>query len=155
MRKSDIISGLLLLILGLVSLLFIIPAQVSSRNVGGLPPDFFPRLLNWIFLGLTVLLLGTRLFALWRGLPSSEAAESPITVQQAGFIIGIAVFLYVIYMLMAHVNFITAGIFAVVVSGALMGELRANPIRLAIVAIVTPVVTFYIFRHLFMVYLPA
>lgn len=155
MRKSDIISGLLLLILALVGLLFIIPAQVSSRNVGGLPPDFFPRLLNWIFLGLTVLLLATRLIAVWRRLPSVEPTQSPISWREAGFIAGISVFLYVTYALMTHVNFITAGIFAVVVAGALMGELRTNPIRLAIVAIVTPVVTFYIFRHLFLVYLPA
>lgn len=155
MRKSDIVSGLLLLILGLVSLLYIIPTQVSSRNIGGLPPDFFPRLLNWIFLGLAVLLLATRLIAAWRKVPSAEPPDFPITWQQAGFITGISVFLYVTYMLMVSVNFITAGIFAVVVSGALMGELRTNPIRLAIVAVTTPVVTFYIFRHLFMVYLPA
>lgn len=156
MRASDIVSGLVLLAVGLVTLYGVIPAQISSRSFGGVAPDFFPRGIAWLFLALVTLLLVSRIVAVVRAIPSPEPADLPMRGADVLFIAAAAAVLAATYWLMATVGFIAAGIFAVAVVGvAIGGWRRRNLIQVAALGAVAPLLVYLAFRHLFMIYLPA
>lgn len=154
MRLSDLIAGIFLVVAGLVLIFGVIPAQIGSRSFGGLPPDFFPRVLAWIFLGLAVLLVAARGVAFARQLPQLENADPPLKWRQALFISGAGLCLLVTYWLMANVGYIWAGVFAVGVIGIAMGELKSHPLRLVLMMALGPLLIDIGFRHLFLVFLP-
>ncbi|WP_029008723.1 tripartite tricarboxylate transporter TctB family protein [Azospirillum halopraeferens] len=155
MRNADIASGAVLLLLGLVTLIWVIPAEVSGRSDYGLPPDFFPRVLAWLFIALTALLVAHRLLARRRGRPEAETDRPPMRGADWAFITGAAAVFAGLYLVMAHIGFVAAGVIAVAVVGTLMAGWRPHPLRLAALALIAPPVVYWVFKHLFMVYLPA
>lgn len=155
MRNSDLISGFVLFVLGMVTLLVIIPDQIGSSSFGGLPPDFFPRILARIFIVMTLVLLLTRGWAAWRSMPHTEPIVVPLGVKQAAFITGASVCLFVTFWLMANVSYIVAAIFIVATAAVAMGRPLKNPVRLVLTAVAGPVVIYLVFRNLFLIFLPA
>ncbi|POF28308.1 tripartite tricarboxylate transporter TctB family protein [Roseibium marinum] len=155
MRKSDIASGLVLTVFGLVSLWLIIPVQISGHSDYGLAPDFFPRLLMWFFVLLAAALAGSRLLEVRRGAAASGAQEtSPMEPADWLFIGAAAAVLAIAYLLMEYAGFIWAGVFTVFCGGLAMGNLRKHPVRLALMCLAAPVLVYMVFRHLFLVFLP-
>jgi hypothetical protein len=153
MRRADIIAGFILLITGVVTLLIILPAEVSGHSDYGLAPDFFPRFLMWLFVMFSALLVVNRLALVTKGEPDADPAP-PLVRADILFITGMSIYLAAVHFAMSRFGFIPAGIFAVAVAGALLGELRTNPLRLALVSAIAPTVVLYLFRTVFLVYLP-
>ena len=154
MRKADMFAGVFLVVAGLIAIFVVIPAEIGGRSAYGLGPDFFPRLLMWLFVLFAVLLVGHRTWTAWRGRPETEG-PAPMKRADWMFITGISVFLAATWQLMVHFGFVIAGIFVLGVVGVLMGSLRSNPVRLVLVTLAAPPVIFYGFKHLFLVYLPS
>lgn len=55
--QKDFLTGLFFLIFGLVVRIFIIPNQASSSNAFGLPPSFFPNIVTYIIMALSILII--------------------------------------------------------------------------------------------------
>jgi small-conductance mechanosensitive channel len=157
MYKTDIAAGIVLFIAGMVTLTAIIPAQISGHSDYGLPPDFFPRLLTWMFIGLVGLLAAHRLILLRVLGKTKQAAgdgEAPMKAADWAFIGGVTVFLVIVFLVMKHLGFIAAGVLTIATVAALMGGARAHlPLFIALTAI-APFAIYYAFRHLFLVFLP-
>lgn len=154
MRQSDILSGLFLAIAGLIALFVVIPAEISGRSDYGLAPDFFPKVLMWIFVGLSLLLAGHRVYGVVTGKPATENSASPLIRKDWFFIAGFSVFMAVIYLIMKHVGFIIGGVVAIATISTLMGDLRAHPVRMLVISLVVPVAVYYGFKEFFYVFLP-
>ncbi|MBO0346668.1 tripartite tricarboxylate transporter TctB family protein [Roseibium limicola] len=155
MRKSDIISGILLTLFGLVSLWVIIPDQISGHSDYGLAPDFFPRALMWMFTVLSACLAGSRLKQVLQNAGATYFDERPPMVWADWmFIAGAAAALCIAYNLMDRFGFLWGGGFVILCAGAAMGNLKGHPIRQVAMTLVAPFVIYYLFRHLFLVFLP-
>lgn len=154
MRRADILSGIFLALAGLFALFAVIPAQISGHSDYGLAPDFFPKVLMWIFVALSVLLAGHRIYCVATSKPATKANTPPLIGKDWLFIAGFSVFMAVIYLVMKHVGFIVGGILAVATVSILMGDLRAHPIRMVLVAVIAPTIVYYGFKELFYVFLP-
>lgn len=154
MRRSDILTGLLLALAGLLTIYVIIPAQISGHSDYGLAPDFFPRLLAWFFVALSVALAGHRMFQAWASRPATESDEPPLYVHDWLFIAGFAAFMAALYAIVSFAGFIVGGAIGIAVVSSLMGDLRKHPVRLAAIALIVPVVVYYAFKEFFFVFLP-
>lgn len=55
--QKDFLTGLLFLVFGLVIRIFIIPNQASNSNAYGLPSSFFPNVVAYIIITLSILLI--------------------------------------------------------------------------------------------------
>ena len=154
MRRTDILSGLLLALAGLVTIYVIIPAEISGHSDYGLAPDFFPLVLAWFFVVLAVALAGHRIYQTVAGKPETEGDAPPLYVHDWLFIAGFAAFMAVLYAIIEYAGFIVGGATAIVVVSSLMGDLRKHPVRLATIALIVPVAVFYAFKTFFYVFLP-
>ena len=155
MRASDIVSGLVLLAVGLFTLVIVIPAEISGHSAYGISPDFFPRLLTLLFIGFATLLVLNRSLAHFRGKPLPESQEPPLHMFDWAFIAAVTVFLVVTFVIMKYVGFVAAGVFAILVAAAAMGSLWANPVRMVALSLLAPLAVFYAFKELFYVFLPS
>ena len=149
MRQSDIISGLVLTVFGLVTIFVIVPDQISGSSAYGVAPDVFPLTLIWATTIFSVVLWVSRLIK-GRGGPREE---SPLPAKDWAFIAAMAVFLAVAVAAIAYLGFIAAGIAIVALLMLVMGE-RRNPLRLGLVSVITPVALYFVFWSLFNVPLP-
>ena len=61
MRRSDIISGIVLALFGLATIFIIIPAGISISDEYGLSPRVFPLTVMWLGTAVAVLLVVQRL----------------------------------------------------------------------------------------------
>ncbi|QKV19667.1 tripartite tricarboxylate transporter TctB family protein [Oricola thermophila] len=154
MHRTDILSGLLLAFAGLLTIYVIIPTQISGHSDYGLAPDFFPRVLAWFFVILSVTLVGHRLFQLMTSKPATENDEPPMHVHDWLFIAGFAAFMVAIYALVDFAGFIVGGAIGIAVVSSLMGDLRKHPFRLATISLIVPVAVYYAFKKFFFVFLP-
>lgn len=155
MRTSDIVSGLLLLAVGVMTLLIIIPAEISGHSAYGIPPDFFPRFLVVLLIGFSILLVVSRSIAQLRSTPATESEELPLQRADWIFVTGAAIYLAAVFLVMKHVGFLAAGILAILVAAMAMGSLRQRPVRMVALSVLAPPAIFYAFKELFYVFLPS
>ncbi|MBI1201056.1 MAG: hypothetical protein GC182_00960 [Rhodopseudomonas sp.] len=149
MRRSDIISGLVLTLLGLATIFLIIPAGISVSEEYGLSPRVFPFTVMWLGTAVAVLLVVQRL----REVGAAGDDEAPMAVKNWLFIVAMAAFLAVTYVAINVIGFKITGIGAVALLMAVMGEYR-HPVRLALVSVLFPIAIYYTFDRLFIIQLP-
>lgn len=148
LRRTDIISGFVLIIFGLITIFVIIPDQISGSSDYGIAPDVFPLTLIWIFTLFAVFLFGNRL------LSAKPAQGDDLIVDiEWGFIGLISLYLLSSFLAIKFLGFIFGGIYTVGVLMLVMGEYR-HKLRLISVTLLAPVFIFLIFRYLFIILLP-
>jgi len=149
-RRSDIVAGIVLTLFGLISLFAIIPAQVGSdAGTAGIAPDVFPRTLMWLFTGVSLLLVVSRLAS--AGATTDDL--SPPTLHNFAYIGAVSVLLLGSFLAITYLGFIVGGAITVAVT-MLAIEGRRHIVRLIAVSILAPVAVFAVFRYLFTVLLP-
>ena len=149
MRRSDIISGFVFILFGLITIFIIIPNQISGSSDYGIAPDVFPLTLIWIFTILCMFLCVNRLLS---KKPTKDADSRKSNIQW-GFISLASLFLISNFVLFKYLGFIYGGIYTVAVVMLVMGGYR-HKIRLILVTILAPCLIYLIFRHLFIILLP-
>lgn len=149
MRRADIVAGLVLMALGLVSLFVIIPAQVGGEaGHAGVAPDLFPLTLMALVTGLAALLWISRLAR-----RHADDEPAPLRSENFFFIVAASAALAASFLAVTYLGFI-AGSIATVAFAALVMDGRRHPVRLAVVSLAAPVAIWAVFRHLFTVLLP-
>jgi len=149
-RRSDLISGSLILIFGLVMIFVIVPIQINSSSEYGLDPKFFPVVLLWLVVAMGALLVLTR-FPTERDPPD---AETLIGRRNWIFVAAVTVLLVLLFIAIEKIGFIVAGILMIaLLMFALSGRDR-NWIEIAAVSVIAPVAIYYTLYHLFSVQLP-
>jgi len=148
-RRSDLISGALLVLFGLVMIFIIIPDQIDSTGEYGLDPKFFPVSLLWLVVIMAIALVGSRL-ALPAGALDDEA---PIDGKNWLFIVGASLYLTAGFIAVTVVGFIPATILMIAVLMYLMG-VRDEWLKLAAVSVVAPLFIYFAMRHVFTIQLP-
>jgi hypothetical protein len=148
-RRSDIYSGSLLVLFGLVMIFIIVPTQIDSTGEYGLDPKFFPVSLLWLIVCMSVLLVASR----WIITVDDRDDTGPLDGQNWLFIAGAALYLLIGFVTIDFAGFIPGAILMIAVLMYLMG-VRRNWIRLAGVSVATPVVIYLAMRHLFTIQLP-
>ncbi len=148
MRRSDIISGFVFILFGLITIFIIIPNQISGTSAYGIAPDVFPLTLIWIFTIFCILLCVNRLLSK----KPTQDADSKVYIRWR-FIGLVSLFLTTSFLLITYLGFIIGGIYTIAVVMLVMGEYR-HKLRLILVTILAPVFISLIFRHLFIIILP-
>ena len=148
MRRSDIISGFVFILFGLITIFIIIPNQISGTSAYGIAPDVFPLTLIWIFTIFCILLVVNRLLSK----KPKEDADSKVYIRWR-FIGLVSLFLITSFLSITYLGFIVGGIYTVAVVMLVMGEYR-HKLRLILVTILAPVLISLTFRHLFIIILP-
>jgi len=150
-RRSDLISGSLILIFGLVMIFVIVPIEINSSSEYGLDPKFFPVALLWLVIAMAALLVLTRLPTA----PDPADAEPLIGRRNWIFIAAVTVLLLLLFIAIEKIGFIVAGVLMIaLLMFALSGRDR-NWIEIAAVSLIAPVTIYYTLYHLFSVQLPA
>ena len=148
MRRIDVVAGSLLAALGLVTILVIVPAQISGSSAYGIAPDVFPLTLLWLLVGLSLLLALLPLAG--RGVPQ----PSPMQRGDWLFLAGAAAFLAGAYAAVALLGMRIGG--ALILAGlmGLMGEWRHHKLRVALLSLLTPLILYSLFWNVFRIPLP-
>ena len=133
LRRSDIISAVVLIVLGVITIFVIIPDQISGSSDYGIAPDVFPLTLIWIFTILCIILFLNRL---WSKKKNKETQSIKANIGW-GFISLASLFLISSFVLFKYLGFIYGGIYTVAVVMLVMGEYR-HKIRLILVTILAP-----------------
>jgi Tripartite tricarboxylate transporter TctB family len=148
-RRSDIYSGSLLVVFGLVMIFAIVPTQIDSTGEYGLDPKFFPVSLLWLIVCMSALLVTSR----WMITVDDRDDPGPLDRQNWMFIAGAALYLLIGFVTVDFAGFIPGGILMIAVLMYLMGE-RRHWVRLVSVSVATPIVIYLAMRHLFTIQLP-
>ena len=148
MRRTDIISGVVLVIFGLVTVFVIIPDQISGSSVYGIAPDVFPLTLIWTLIVFALLLLGNRLLS---ARPAQD--DDSIADIKWGFIGLASLYLISSFLMIKYLGFIPGGIYTVGVLMLAMGEYH-HKLRLILVSLLAPVLIMLTFRYIFIIILP-
>ncbi len=61
MRIANLVSGVILIVFGMFMLLWIIPMQIEEGPAGMMSPRLLPRMMIWLILGLSMLLIASNL----------------------------------------------------------------------------------------------
>ena len=150
MRRSDIISGSLLVLAGLLMIFVIVPQQIASSSDYGLDPAFFPLTLLWLIIAMAVLLVVTRI----RQPPDPPEKEPVLDRRNWGFIVGATVFLLVGFIAIEKLGFVIAGTLMIAILMFIL-ELRGlNWIEVIGIAAIAPFTIFWLLYHVFSVQLP-
>ena len=149
MRRSDIISGIVLAIFALAAIFLIIPAGISVSDEYGLNPRIFP--LSVMSLGAVVAVL----LVVQRLRESSDAPDQPSDMESRSwlFVAAISAFLALVYFGIQYIGFKIAGPLSVAALMAVMGEYR-HPVRLVLVSLIVPLAIYYAFERLFTIQIP-
>lgn len=148
MQRSDIISGFIFIIFGLITIFVIIPNQISSTSAYGIGPDVFPLTLIWMFTIFCAILCAHRL------LSKKPIKDADVKVDIQWHFIGLAtVYLISCYLLVTYLGFVYGAIYTVAVPMLVMGEFR-HKLRLVLTAILAPVLISLTFRYIFIILLP-
>ncbi len=149
MRRSDIISGIVLALFGLVAIFVIIPNGISITDEYGLNPRVFPLTVMWLGTAVAVILVGYRL----REGPIAADDPAPMGAKNWLFIAAMSAYLAATYFAITIVGFKIAGPACVAVLMAVMGEYR-HPVRLVLVSLAFPLFVYYAFDRIFIIQLP-
>jgi hypothetical protein len=150
-RRSDIVSGILLVLFGLVMIFIIVPQQIKSSGDYGLDPKFFPTVLLWLLVTMAVLLIATRLRT-----QTEPADEEPILdAWNWLFIGGFSVFLILIFVAIKTVGFVLAGSATIALLMFTIGFRHLRWIELVGVSVLAPLAVYFALYHIFSVQLPS
>lgn len=151
MRRSDIISGSLIVLAGLVMIFIIVPIQINSTSDYGLDPAFFPLLLLWLIVIMGVLLVLSRLPQ-----PADPPESTPVLDRwNWTFIVGASVFLTLGFIAIDQFGFVIAGVVMIALLMAIIELRHLRWIEVIGVSVIAPFVIYYLLYHLFSVQLPA
>lgn len=151
MRRSDLVSGSLIVIAGLVMIFIIVPIQINSAGDYGLDPAFFPLALLWLIVIMGALLVATRL----PQPPDPPDSEPALDRRDWQFIVGAGIFLTLAFIAIDQLGFVIAGI-GIVAFLMVVVELRhLRWVEVIGVSVIAPFVIYYLLYHLFSVQLPA
>lgn len=140
MRRTDAITGAVLTIIGLVTIVFVIPAEIESGDEFGLPASFLPNLFMAALTALAALLTLSGLLGK-RG--ADEAA--PMSAVAWRHLVLIAGLLAATLLVMVVAGFLIGGACAIAAFMAYQGERRLWLIGLT--AIVAAGLIYLSFRH--------
>jgi hypothetical protein len=148
LRRSDIISGIVLALFGLIGIFVIIPNGISISDEYGLNPRIFPLTVMWLGTLVALVLVVQRL----RELPV-EGDQPPMCAKNWIFIAGMSAYLAATYFAIDIIGFKIVGPVCVAVLMIMMGELR-HPVRLVLVSLIFPLFVYYTFDRVFVIQLP-
>jgi len=149
-RNSDIISGSLIVIFGLVMIFIIVPIEISSSSEYGLDPKFFPVALLWLVVAMGALLVLTRIPT-----PPDPLDIEPLFDKHNWIFIGAATVLVIlIFVAIEKIGFIAAGIIATAFLMLMLSGRDRNWIEIVAVSVIAPVAIYYTLYHVFSVQLP-
>jgi hypothetical protein len=150
-RNSDLISGGLMIIFGLVMIFVIVPIEISSTGEFGVDPAFFPQLLLWLVVAMGALLVVTRIRA-----PADPPHREPVLDRYNWFFIGSFTLLLVLaYIAIGKAGFVFTGVVMTAVLMFTLGIRQRNWAEVAGVSVAAPVVIYYALYHVFNVQLPS
>lgn len=148
-RRSDIISGIVLTIFSLAAIFLIIPAGISVSDEYGLSPRIFPLTVMTLGAAVAVLLVVQRL----REGPEVPDEPCDMGTRSWLFVIAISAFLALVYFGIQYIGFKIVGPLGVAALMAVMGEYR-HPLRLVLVSLIVPLAIYYTFERLFIIQIP-
>lgn len=151
MRRSDIISGGLLVVFSLAMIFVVVPYQIRSSSELGLDPKFFPVTLLWLLLAMGVLLVATRI-----GAPADlEDAEPVIGPRNWLYIVCAAAFFAVTFVAINFLGFLAAGMLMIATLMAILGLRQLHWLELIGVSVGAPFFIYYALYKIFSVQLPS
>jgi putative tricarboxylic transport membrane protein len=150
-RRSDIISGSLVAIFGLVMIFIIVPVQITSSSDYGLDPKFFPVAVLWLAVVMGVLLVATRISAP----PDPDDSPPVLELRNWLFIGSFSIFLFLVFVAIKTLGYVAAGFLMVALMMIALDLRKRNWLQLAGVSILAPLIIYYTLYHLFSVQLPA
>jgi hypothetical protein len=149
MRRSDLISGSVLALFGLVMIFGVVPYQIDSGGDYGLDPKFFPVSLLWLIVVMSAMLVASRI-----PVPADPVdVAPPLDRRDWIFIAGASAFLALGFVAIERLGFMIAGVLIIAVLMYVMG-VRREWLRLAGVSIGAPIFIYLALKHLFSIQLP-
>ena len=151
MRRSDIISGGLLLIFSLAMIFIIVPFQIKSSSEYGLDPKFFPVGVLWLLVAMGVLLVATRILA-----PPDAADAAPVLgARNWLFIGGFTAFFVITFIAINYLGFLLAGMLMIAAVMLVLGLRHLHWLELVGVSVGAPLFIYYSLYQIFSVQLPS
>jgi hypothetical protein len=147
-RRSDIISGIVLALFALLAIFVIIPNGIAMSDEYGINARIFPLTVMWLGAAVALILVVQRLRE-----PPEADDPPPMAANNWLFIAAMSAFLAATYFAMTHIGFKVAAPAAVAVLMAAMGEWR-RPVRLALVSLIIPLAVYYTFDRIFIIQMP-
>ena len=151
MRRSDLISGSLIVLSGLLMIFVIVPVQINTVGDYGLDPAFFPLMVLWLLVIMGVLLVVSRM----RQPADPPDAEPVLDRWNWWFIAGVSIFLLLGFIAIDRLGFIIAGAMMIAVLMFFIELRHLNWREVISVSLISPFVIYYLLYHLFNVQLPA
>ena len=151
MRRSDLISGSLIVLSGLLMIFVIVPTQINTAGDYGLDPAFFPLMVLWLLVIMGVVLVASRM----RQPADPPEAEPVLDRWNWRFIAGASIFLLVGFIAIDRLGFIVAGTMMIAVLMFFIELRHLNWLEVVGVSLIAPFVIYYVLYHLFSVQLPA
>lgn len=149
MRRADIGAGVLLAVLGLLTIFVIVPDQISDSSDVGIAPDVYPLTLLWLVAGLSLVLAVGRLVR-------RRSLEDRVCMLPADwkFIVAASVFLAGAFVLIDALGMRLGGPLVIAALMVAMGDWPAHRLRVVLVSVLAPLALYYIFWKVFYVPLP-
>jgi hypothetical protein len=149
-NRSDIISGGLLVLFGLLTIFVIVPVEIDSGGDYGLDPKFFPVTTLWLIVAMAVLQIGHRLVLL----KFDRDTPGPLDSLNWLFICGATLFLAMAYFGIVTIGFIATSLILIAIAMVAMGARKQNWLALLSIPIIAPIVIYYALGQIFTVELP-
>ena len=151
MRRSDLISGSLLTLAGLLMIFVIVPQQIASSSDYGLDPAFFPLALLWLAVIIAALLVATRV----KQPPDPPDIEPVFDRWNWIFIVGATLFLVLSFIAIEALGFVVAGALMVAVLMIAIEIRHLRWIEVAAISLVGPFAIYWLLYNIFHVQLPS
>ncbi|WP_172292059.1 tripartite tricarboxylate transporter TctB family protein [Pseudoruegeria sp. HB172150] len=151
MKRSDIISGTLIVLVGLLMIFVVVPRQIKSFSGYGLDPAFFPLSLLWLLVALGALLVATRLLK-----PVDPEAEGGGLDGSNWAYIGTAAMYFVLgFLAITAVGFVIAGAGMMIVLMLAIEKREARWTEVVLFPVATAFVIYWLLYNVFSVQLPS
>lgn len=151
MRRSDIISGTLVVVFGLLMIFVVVPVQIKSSGEYGLDPKFFPVLLLWLLVAMGVLLAATRVSQ-----PAGDPDAEPVLDRRNwAFIAGAAIFLLLGFIAIKTFGFVIAGTIMLALLMFAIEMRHLKWLEMIGVSALAPFVIYWLLYNIFSVQLPS
>lgn len=141
MRIANLLSGAVLIVFGMVMLLWVIPAQIEEGPDGMMSPRLLPRMMIWLILGLSALLIASN----WR-INSNALEITPISQPELLALVKLGAVFAVALTLFLYSGPLLAGIALITGAQVVLGERR--PLVIALIPFVLIGGTYLLFYRL-------
>lgn len=141
MRIANLVSGVILIVFGVMMLLWIIPMQIEEGPVEMMSPRLLPQMMIWLIIGLSVLLVASNLRI------NSKALEaSPISLLELVALVKIGTVFAIALSLFLTSGPLLAGVALITGAQVALGERR--PVVIAVIPFVLIGGTYLLFYRL-------